>query len=226
MSTNPFPELPSRDQGQGHAGSQPAFFPASECPLPSRFWKVALELDCWSPAEQSHLTVCPHCRSVQERVSAAARTARGPSIGSAVDLPIVQQPPPPRPAPELSGSGGWFRRSWLGQGLRLLGSFWVRLAPRPAACQRPPRRQRLGLDPLEDRDVLSGFFPWHAGWQAGMMVAADPGDRGGPVVVAETRPGSEVAVPGTPAPEEQAWLSAFAALVWSAPAPEAAGAGM
>jgi hypothetical protein len=224
MSTNPFQEPPAQDPAAGPAGGLSGFFPDAPCPPPSRFWKVALELDRWSPAEQAHLAVCPHCRSVQERVSAAALTSRGPVIGSALDLPVSAEPPAPQTAPGPGVTAGWFWRSWLGRGLRALGSLCARLAPRPGVSQRQPPRQRLGMDRLEDRDVLNGFLPWNGGWQAAIMMSADPGGRDRPVVFAGAGSGSEVAVPGTPGQEEQAWLCAFASLAWSDPAPEAAGA--
>jgi hypothetical protein len=225
MSTNPFQEPPSPDPAAGPAEGPPGFFPDAPCPLPSRFWKVALQLDFWSPAEQAHLAVCPHCRSVQERVSAAALTSRGPVIGSSLDLPVAPELPTRQPAPGPGmTAAGWFWGSWLGRGLRALGSLCGRLAPRPGVSQRQPPRRRLGMDRLEDRDVLNGFLPWNGGWQAATMMSADPGDRDRPVVVAGSGPGSEVAVPGTPGQDEQAWLCAFASLVWSDPAPEPVGA--
>jgi hypothetical protein len=52
-------------------------------------------------------------------------------------------------------------------------------------------------------------------------MVADPDS---PAVVVTDRAGAEVAVPGTPRQGEQAWLCAFASLVWSGPAPEAAAA--
>jgi hypothetical protein len=220
MSTEPFQELPPRDQTPRPPEELPAVFPQSHCPLPSRFWKVVLELDSWSPTERAHLSSCSHCRGVFQRVSAEARTSQGPVIG-AVDLsaaPERSQPEPARPS-----TRGWFWGSWLGLGLSLLGSLCARLAAKPAACQRPTRRQRLGLDRLEDRDTMSSFFPWNAGWQPDIM-SAEPRDRDGTVLVAAGNVGTEVAVPGAPDQVAQAWLSAFASLVWSDAAWDVAGA--
>jgi hypothetical protein len=225
MSTEPFQELPPRDHVPGPPEGSPPVFPASQCPLPSRFWKVALALDDWSQAELEHLTTCSHCREVLQSVSAAARTSPGPVIGTTLDLPAVPEPHRGEPEPEAGVEAlGWFWKSWLGQGLSFLGSLCGRLAARPAACQRQTRRERLGLDRLEDRDVLNSFFPWNAGWEPDIL-SADPPDRNRPVLVDYAgRAGTAIPVPGSLAPGEQAWLTAVASLVWSDAAPDAAGA--
>jgi hypothetical protein len=31
------------------------------CPPPSRWWAVALHLDCWTAAERRHISACPGC---------------------------------------------------------------------------------------------------------------------------------------------------------------------
>jgi hypothetical protein len=219
MSTDPFQELPSSEPG--HASppeGTPSFFPVSPCPLPSRFWKVALGLDRWSAGEQMHLASCPDCLALQQRVAAAARNAQGPVIGAALDIPAAPQPQRSDPVPEPPVAGrNWFWRSWLGKGLSLFGSFCVRLTARPGACQRQTRRQRPGIDSLENRDTMSGFFPWNPGWQPGSMSASP--DRARPAVLAPGNSGgAEVSVPGSPDRGKQAWLQAFAWLIWSDPA--------
>jgi hypothetical protein len=35
------------------------------CPPPSRWWAVALRLDCWTEEEQRHITACPGCLRLQ-----------------------------------------------------------------------------------------------------------------------------------------------------------------
>src|SRR5262245_9947434 len=60
---------------------------ASACLLPSRMWKVVLQLDRWSAAEWEHLAGCPRCR---RRLTRALETSAAP--------PAKKKDPPAAPA--------------------------------------------------------------------------------------------------------------------------------
>jgi hypothetical protein len=46
-----------------------------QCLATDRFWKVALGLAAYAPAEQCHLQTCAHCRRRHQEVQALARPA-------------------------------------------------------------------------------------------------------------------------------------------------------
>src|SRR5579884_3971598 len=73
------------------AAEPTGLFPASPCPLPSRFWQVALEPPGeLSPSEQEHLRECVRCRNHLARVLQAAQEPDDEDLDDEEALPEAE----------------------------------------------------------------------------------------------------------------------------------------
>jgi hypothetical protein len=190
----------------GHPDAD-GLFPGSGCPLPSRFWKVALAIDTWSPGEEEHLSSCLACRYHAEQISEAileTRPVQEPAL--VISVPSV--------AAVSRRHRAAARESWIWRGVQNVAGYFSRLS-RFGFSSRAVAGGALQLEPLEDRDTpavlaagltsLCASLSAHPGRVAAM---ASPQPR---VLVESTSPDRR----GSARRGDCPTLRAALALVWS-----------